>query len=191
MSPAAKRFFGCFFPLVLAVFGCGLVLLIGYSGRIFLQVLTVENEDMGAPLLPGRTYVVSNAYFWTAKPSRGMVVTVRAPDGSVKIRRIIGLPEDTLWVTDGKISVIDIEKPNEIIDMGWSLGPDLPRTTVKLGEYYVWADRRTDQDSRDWGAVTGRRILGVVTAVNAGGRRPQAIRPGPALITDTLETSNP
>lgn len=185
MSPAAKRFFGCFFPLVIAVFGCGLMVLIGYSGRIFLQVLPVENTDMGTPFVPGRTFVASNAYFWTAKPSRGMVVTVRAPDRSVKIRRIIGLPEDTLQVTKGKISVTDPEKPGQILDLGTALGPDIAPLTLKLGEYYVWADRRTDDDSRDWGPVSGRQILGVITAVNAGGSRPLAVRPGPASIVDT------
>ena len=184
MSPAAKRFFGCYFPLILTVFGCGLVMLIGYSGRIFLQVLTVENDEMGGPFVPGRTFVVSNAYFWTDKPGRGMVVTVRAPDRSVKVRRIVGVPGDTFWVKDGKISVTDPEAPEKLEDMGAALGPDIGPLTLQPDEYYVWADRLSGDDSRTWGMVSGRQILGVVTAVNAGGRRPVAIRPGPAVVAD-------
>lgn len=159
MSRSARRFFGCVLPLTLAVFGCAAMGLAAYAGQVFIQVIRIPDGGLRPPFEPGRTAIVDNTSFWTDPPWRGIIVTVQRPEGLL-LRRVVGLPGDTLAVRDGRI-LIDGE------DAGLAHVRGADREPIRLGanEYFLWADTADAGDSRRWGPVPREQILGRVFVV--------------------------
>lgn len=157
MSPSARRYFGCFLPLLLAVFGCGSLFLVGYAGRVVFQFERMPSADMAPLIVEGWTVMINNSAYWADEPGLGDIVTVDRPDGW-RLRRIVGLPGETVAVEDGAVLV-----DGEPRDVGYApigRGPDAPPVELGPGEYYVLADNREADDSRVWGPIERMDIFG-------------------------------
>ena len=96
------------------------------------------------------------------EPQRGDVVSIRfAGDHFMYMKRIIGLPGETVGFEDGKVIINGkvLPEPYEKTDCDWNV------LAVKLGpaEYYVVGDNRT-MPARDhvFGVVSRDRIVGRV-----------------------------
>lgn len=80
-------------------------------------------------------------------------------DGDTYIKRIVGLPHETIQLIDGQLYVND-----ELIDLGIDFVKDDLTTnpvTLKEGEYYMLGDNRVDSvDSRVLGGIYVTKILG-------------------------------
>ena len=174
MSTHARRFFGCFLPMVLAAFGCLVVLMMGYAGRVFVQVETVDSGDMGAPLHLGWTVIINNMTFWTTDPRPGNIVSVYRDDRQW-LRRIVGAPGESVTVQGGRLLVHTASRSRRstapeagvatidglgYIVWGTARGADFAPVTLAEDQYFVWADHRTDEDSRTWGPLPRRSIYG-------------------------------
>lgn len=158
MSPSARRYFGCFLPLLLAVFGCGTLLLVGQAGRIAVELRRVPDDSMAPLLSPGRTVMLNNAAYWTAEPAVGDVVTVKAPAGWA-LRRIMAAPGETIEVRSGRVLVNGRPRDPGYTPVG--TGPDAPPVLLAEDEYFVMADNRAAEDSRVWGPMPRDRIFGL------------------------------
>lgn len=81
------------------------------------------------------------------------------------IKRIVGRPGDRISIRDGHV-IRNGERAGEgfITPCGTGDGCDFPRTfTVAAGRYYVMGDNRGESDdSRFWGPVAARSIVGRV-----------------------------
>ena len=99
-------------------------------------------------------------------PSRGDVVVFRFPRDESRdfVKRVIGVPGDTVEIRDGRVFVNDraIQEP-------YVVGPSScsPQKTcqarLKDREYFVLGDNRgASNDSRDWGPVHLDNIIGRV-----------------------------
>jgi signal peptidase I len=91
--------------------------------------------------------------------------------GTTFIKRVIGLPGETLWSQDGKIWVQDGSKPkfslNEpyVNDHQEVAGRALQKVTIPKGYYLLMGDNRgISDDSRDWGLEPRDGIIGVARA---------------------------
>ena len=105
------------------------------------------------------------------EPERGDIIIFDLPSdgGRALIKRVIGLPGDTVILTGQKVTISNAEHPE-----GFTLGePYLdPKNltgrndmTVELGEgeYFVLGDnRRVSSDSRIWGTLPRKDIVGRV-----------------------------
>jgi signal peptidase I len=103
-------------------------------------------------------------------PGRGDLVALSGPIGQggcavahTAIRRLIGLPGDTVSEQEGRFSVNGRELTESYVehrDRGtgtWHVPP---------GRYFVLGDNRSDScDSRQWGTVTRSQIAGEVVLV--------------------------
>lgn len=85
------------------------------------------------------------------------------------IKRVIGLPGETVSVSGGEVRIINAEHPEGFIleepylDPGNIGGPSGTNTTLGEGEYFVMGDnRRVSSDSRVWGVLPQENILGHV-----------------------------
>ncbi|OHB20128.1 MAG: signal peptidase I [Parcubacteria group bacterium RIFCSPHIGHO2_01_FULL_56_18] len=85
------------------------------------------------------------------------------------IKRVIGLPGETVSVSDEGIRIVSTEHPEGFVldepylSAGNRGGPTGMTTTLSAGEYFVMGDnRRVSSDSRIWGTLPKEDIIGHV-----------------------------
>jgi signal peptidase I len=134
-----------------------------------VQPVKVEGTSMLPYLHDGEHIFVNkliyyDAYSWAPKINRGDIVVFWFPDDPSKsyIKRVIGLPGDTVEVHEGRVSVNGVDLNETYLNPQFntfqtSRAPIL----VKPGHYFVMGDNRDDSsDSRDWGLVPKKYIYG-------------------------------
>ncbi|HUM36822.1 MAG TPA: signal peptidase I [Anaerolineae bacterium] len=128
-----------------------------FTGRY--QVLSVSMEPT---LHEGQYLLISKASYWFHEPERGDILVVKPLNGDKNsiplIKRLIGLPGDTVEARDGRIWINGVAI-NETYVSGplayadrWTLGPD---------EYFLLGDNRNNSsDSHSWGPLPRENIIG-------------------------------
>lgn len=104
------------------------------------------------------------------EPQRGDVITFRFPQDPSRffIKRIIGLPGETVELKDYTVTIKNTEHPDGFtLDEPYIASKNAKRDTmvVTLGsnEYFVMGDNRLESaDSRYWGPLEKNRIIGRV-----------------------------
>ena len=105
-------------------------------------------------------------HFLIHPPRRGEVIVFRFPRDPRKdfVKRVIGLPGEEVEIVSGTphINGVALEEPYLTTQDRSSLSP----LVLGDGEYFVLGDnRRSSNDSRNWGAVPEGNILGKVWVV--------------------------
>lgn len=96
-------------------------------------------------------------------PARGEVIVFNYPRDPRKdfVKRVVGLPGETVEVRDGTVFVDGEALPEPYLQRRDR--SDAPLLTLGEKEYYVIGDnRRNSNDSRSWGAVPEDNIVGRV-----------------------------
>lgn len=141
--------------------------------RYFLvQPFFVRGQSMVPMFTNGDYLVIDEISYRFRTPERGEVVVFKFPKDTSEfyIKRIIGLPGETVEIRGGGVVISNASSP-----AGFSLDESyLPhglrtepkrqaRVTLGAGEYFVLGDNRTSSyDSRDWGPVPRSDIIGRV-----------------------------
>jgi len=150
--------------LKIAVIALAIVMPIRY---FLFQPFIVKGESMSPNFESGDYLIVDEISYRFAEPKRGDVVVFKYPKDTTQrfIKRIIGLPGETVVVKNGEVSVTKSNGENVVLDEGY-LPNDLKTygdtdTTLKDNEYFVLGDNRTySYDSRSWGIVPAENIIG-------------------------------
>lgn len=137
---------------------------------IFLfRPFQVSGQSM-FPNFHDKEYVLTNLITLRLGPiSRGDVIVFKAPPDPEKdfIKRVIGLPGDTVMVKDG-----DVYVNGQLYDESSYLNPsvktfggtflrDNDTITVPTDNYFVMGDNRPySSDSREWGFVPAQNVIG-------------------------------
>ena len=136
--------------------------------RMFVaQPFIVSGASMEQTFHSGEYLIVDQISYHMHEPVRGDVIVFRYPKDPSKffIKRIIGLPGDTVKIEGSTVTIINEANPNGfVINEPYikSMSPD-NHLTEKLGarEYFVMGDNRDrSSDSRAWGVLTEDRIIG-------------------------------
>ena len=179
----------------LAVVGLSVIMNVGLklSARHIVHPFTMPMKSMAPTIMPGDQLFVQRLAYLFARPQRGDIVVFRTkgieglPAKTFYIKRIVGLPGERIRIEPPNLIVNDhpvtepaifttISKASDgyagftLAAYATPLGAFLSKPTdeVTLGpdEYCVLGDNtRNSRDSRYWGAVPERSIIGKATRI--------------------------
>lgn len=133
-----------------------------------VQPFFVKGASMEPNFEDGDYLLVDELSYRFSVPDRGDVIIFRYPldPSQFFIKRIIGLPEETIKIKDDTVTIYNKDKPEGFVLDESYLAPEqktIDNSTVKLddNEYFVLGDNRLQSsDSRRWGAVNKSLITG-------------------------------
>ena len=129
----------------------------------FYQPVKVEGTSM-TPLISDQERIFINKFVYRFEPiARGDVVVFLYPLDRSKsfIKRVVGLPEDTVEIRDGQVYLNSKLLPEPYIPPESDDFGTYPPTQIPKGEYFVMGDHRTSSnDSRIFGPVPRKFIYG-------------------------------
>jgi signal peptidase I len=120
----------------------------------------VEGNSMEPNFHDGQYIIVSRLAYMLGDPQRGDVIVFHYPKNPDRefIKRITGLPGETISVHDGQVFAdgVPLEEPYIEVNFAysgeWTLGPD---------EFFVLGDNRTNSnDSHDFGPIDRSVVVG-------------------------------
>lgn len=89
-----------------------------------------------------------------------IVVVDKSVQGSTLIKRLIGLPGETIECINGKIFINDKEYEDKY---AYGITEDFPKVELKDDEYFILGDNRiVSEDSRYFGAINRKSIKGYI-----------------------------
>lgn len=135
--------------------------------RFAVQNFNVEGTSMEPRLHNGELILVDKWTYLFHPPQRGDVIVFVAPPMPSEdfVKRIIGVPGDKITINNTTVTVDGVTL-NETyvapIDQGNPYDTGSPRTwIVTPGNYFVLGDDRVrSDDSRAWGLVPAKNIIG-------------------------------
>lgn len=135
--------------------------------RLFVaQPFIVSGASMEPTFLNGQYLIVDELTYHLSEPKRGDVIIFRYPKDPSQffIKRIIGLPGETVLIQSGKVSVKETNGSTVALDESYVVnqgnGPD-QTYQVPQGDYFVMGDNRPESsDSRSWGFLPRSDIVG-------------------------------
>lgn len=139
--------------------------------RYFLvQPFYVKGASMEPSFFDHEYLIIDELSYRFTQPERGDIVVFRYPADPKQffIKRVIGLPGETVEVAGGQIKIYNDKNPNgAVLDETMYLDQmytAMTRTvTLKNSEYYVMGDNRVASlDSRIFGPVERSSIVGRV-----------------------------
>ena len=129
-----------------------LALVIFFLARATIQTYEVFQTSMLPNFVPGERVVVNKAVYWFGDPKRGDVVILKAPSGVEEnwIKRIIGLPGDTVEIIKGEVYVSDVKLDEPYIKRNFSYS--MAKETIPPDSYFFLGDNRdvSNDSSRGW-----------------------------------------
>ncbi|MEB3297887.1 MAG: signal peptidase I [Candidatus Sericytochromatia bacterium] len=128
----------------------------------------IPSDSMLPTLEQGDRLIVEKISYRFESPQRGDIVVFDPPQGSgfgggnAFIKRIIGLPGETISVSNGKVFI-----DGKALEPDWKLeAPDyeMPERSIPARHVFVMGDNRNNSaDSHVWGALPMDNIIGRAT----------------------------
>ena len=159
MARVGEELVAWFKTLVSAAVYATLIVTFGF------QVARVEGQSMVPTLEDQDRLIVNKLAYRMHKPQVGDIVMLLYPNDPDKsfVKRIVAEPGDTIRGVDGRVYRNDVPLPDDFIPEEYrdhtTWGPEVLRD----GYYWVMGDHRNNSsDSRSWGAVPQKYIIGKV-----------------------------
>lgn len=160
--------------------------------RLYIaQPFIVDGASMDPTFRDGQYLVVDELSYRFREPQRGEVLIFKYPKDPSKyfIKRVIGLPGETISIKDGAVTVKSEAHPEGLkLEEPYVKLGKADSSSFKLGtdEYFVMGDNRLQSaDSRLWGAVPKENIIGrpIIRFI------PPALFPGAMAYEETNNTN--
>ena len=132
------------------------------------QTVRVVGVSMVPTLYDSQKYVLNRWVYYFRGPSHNEVVVLRDPiDNGFAVKRVIGTSGDRILLKDGKVFVNGQKLDEPYLAPGMPTFPYVEHSecalTLGKDEYFVLGDnRKNSADSRTYGPVRRRSILGLI-----------------------------
>jgi len=129
------------------------------------QVARVEGQSMALTLEDQDRLIVNKLVYRIGEPRRGDIVMLYYPLNPDKsfVKRVIAEEGDTVRIVDGRVYVNDIPLKDDYVSNEYRSHDDWGPQVIPEGYYFVMGDHRNNSsDSRHWGMVPKRYIIGKV-----------------------------
>lgn len=138
--------------------------------RYFLfQPFIVKGDSMVPNFHSGDYLIIDEISYRFNAPKRGEVIVFKYPENPSQkfIKRIVGLPGDTVEIRDGQVILYDKDNNQQVLEESYlpSSKETYGNIKVSLGsdQYFVLGDNRPySSDSRTWGPLPKSNIIGKV-----------------------------
>jgi signal peptidase I len=129
------------------------------------QVARVEGQSMAPTLEDQDRLIVNKLAYRLGPPRRGDIVMLYYPVDPDKsfVKRVIAEEGDVVTIEDGRVYVNDVPMDDSFVPPEFRSHEDQEPIRIKDGYYYVMGDHRNNSsDSRHWGEVPKKYIIGKV-----------------------------
>jgi len=119
----------------------------------------IESVSMQPNLYEGEYVIVDKISYTLSTPQRGDIIVFEKTGQPDLIKRVIGLPGDTVEVRNQQVFVngVALKEPYIANPPNYAFGP----VQVEPGRYFVLGDNRSNSsDSHVWGTIPGDTIVG-------------------------------
>ena len=134
---------------------------------MMFQSVTMQESSMEPTLSVGERFFINRLSYRMSEPERGDLIVFKtnaSDEAALHIRRVIGLPGETVQIKDGQILINgDLYEVGKDFPEMNSGGIAETAVTLQNGEYFVLGDNRNNsEDSRhgDIGLVNKKYIEG-------------------------------
>ena len=129
------------------------------------QVARVDGLSMAPTLEDHDRLIVNKLVYELGDPRPGDIVMLYYPLNPEKmfVKRVIAQEGDRVRIVDGHVYVNDVPVHDDYVPEEFRSHDDWGPSTVQQGYYFVMGDHRNNSsDSRNWGQVPKRYIVGKV-----------------------------
>jgi signal peptidase I len=131
------------------------------------QVARVDGRSMAPTLEDHDRLIVNKLVYELGDPRPGDIVMLYYPVNPEKmfVKRVIARENDIVRIVDGRVYVNDVALHDDYVPEEFRSHDDWGPITVQQGYYFVMGDHRNNSsDSRHWGQVPKKYIVGKVKA---------------------------
>ncbi len=144
------------------------------TSLFFFRTVTMQESAMEPTYQVGQNFFLNRVAYTFGSPKRGDLIVFKtnaSDEAALHIRRVIGLPGETIQIKDGQIYIDgELYKESRDLDLIENAGLAQDGVTLQSGEYFVLGDNRNNsEDSRyaDIGNVKKRYIVGKLWFVSS------------------------
>ena len=138
-----------------------LALIIYFTMRATIQTYVVIMSSMEPNFHEGQRVVVNKAVYWFGEPERGDVIIFESSNRQHDdfIKRVIGIPGDTVEVKDGAVYINGTRLDEPYIKSAPRY--TMEKKTIPEDSYFVLGDNRNNSnDSHNFGFIKSEDIHG-------------------------------
>lgn len=140
-----------------------IALILAFMLRSFIFATSVVKGKSMMPTLEDGERVIFNKFIYlVSEPARGDIVIIQKPESNY-VKRVIGLPNETIEMKDGIFYVDGVEQPSTFVgDQQAKFTGDFGPVKLPEDHYYVMGDNRANsKDSRnELGFIEREHIIG-------------------------------
>lgn len=145
------------------------LIIIVLVNSFWMSIFVVDGKSMETSLHNGEVVLMSKSFYrGGAKPARGDAVVVQYPgdpDNKKYVKRVIGLPGETVQVVKGKVYLNKKLLREAYLENGVETMPP-GKWELEDGQYFLMGDNRNNSnDSRYFGPVEQRFFIGKAISV--------------------------